>query len=287
MRSTLDRARHLTDADLVGVVDGMDGMDGMEEASLVAAHLLECSACASRLVIVKSRLARLTVVLREADSAIGATSPPHVSMETLDERAAARRLYRAHRTVSARISIVHSHRWLGAAAAVLLFAGAATAAVPALRGWVAARWAQVATPGATVRRTALPVSESPAAPLQQRGAVVSFHPLGDEFVIRFDKPPAGGVLVLSRVAGVASTSMSTAASAEIIRGGTTDELVVLPRELRIRNSASSVADYRVVLPASVHSVRIVFGNGPSERGSVVALPASVREEISLGKRPVR
>lgn len=282
MQSTLDRAGHLMDADLVRVVDGMEDTNG---ASPIAAHLLECSVCAARLTTVQSRLARLTVVLRDADRAIGATSAPRVSMETLNERAAARRLSQANRIAYAR-----PHRWLGAAAAVLLFAGAAAAAVPALRGWVAARWTQIATSRTTTRATPL-ISESPPTQAQQSGAVVSFHPLGSELVIRFDKSPAGGVLVLSSVVGMGST----VASAEIVSGGASDgasdgasgELLVLPRELRILNSANSTADYHVALPASVHSVRVVFGHSASERGSVVALPASAHEEISLGARQLR
>ncbi len=254
----------------------------MEGAAPIAAHLLDCSACASRLTTIQSRLAHLAVVLRDADNAIGADLAPHVSIETLKQRAAERLLSRTNR--ASRITYAR-HRSLGAAAAVLLFAGAAAAAVPALRGWIAVHWTQVATSHTTSGTTPLVSAPTPAQ-AQHSGAVVSFHPLGSVFVIRFDEPPAGGILVLSSVVRTTSATPNVA-SAEVIGGGATDELLVWPGELRIRNSASSIANYRVALPVSVHSVHIVFGRGASERGRVVELAPSALEEIGLGSHAVR
>lgn len=257
---------HVTDADLIRIIDGTT------EVPSLASHFADCSTCASRLAIMRSQLAHLAIMLREADVAIGASPAPRITLDVLKGRAAARRSHRAQVLTSV-IAPAVPRRWLGAAAGVLLCAGAAAAAVPALRDWLAVRATHATTP-------AIPGSQPLSISGQStgNGAVVSFHPQGDHFTIQFDAAPAGGGLELSTAAERGP------ASAEIVSGGAADELLVLPSELRIRNGTGSAADYRIALPITVHSLHVIFGAQRSARDTVIALSPNTHQEIHLGNK---
>lgn len=242
---------HVSDVELVCIIDN----EAVEPA--VASHIALCSSCTARIGTLRSRLDRLSVVLDETD-AVARDAAPTVTLDMLKARASARKLARARRFPP----------WLSAAAGVLLCVGVAAAAVPSLRSWISGQWSAVIThPTRAPRPVATQTTDA--------STIVSFVPEeGDQFVIRFDAVPAAGVLDV--------TSADGRASAEIVRGGANDELVVLPGELRIRNSSASTADYRITLPCTVHSLHIEFEDQPSSRGRVVAMSHTTHQTIKLG-----
>jgi hypothetical protein len=71
------------------------------------------------------------------------------------------------------------------------------------------------------------------------------------------------------------------ASAQIAAGAGGEGFVVLPSELRVRNTAGSVADYRVVLSPRIRRVRVVVRDETFRAVTVDVAPAMHRV-IALG-----
>jgi hypothetical protein len=239
-------APHVDDGELVRQIDG-------EAPAAVGAHIASCQPCSTRLQEMRERLARLSDLLRDID----VVTPPIAAPD-----AAALRLIRAERWVS---------RLWQAAAAVVLVAGLA---VSPLGAWVAA---QVGRLGAALtsdgdgRRAA-----SPEVPSEPGPTVVYFEPVGAELTVRLAARPSAGSFRVDR---------DDRASAQIVRAHAGESLVVLPSELRIRNTPASRADYLITVPASVHSVRVQVEGEPSSRDVILDLSASPRHTISLGAAP--
>ena len=100
-----------------------------------------------------------------------------------------------------------------------------------------------------------------AAPSQRSGAVrdtsgtVWFTPTSDVLVVRVVTRQADGSLVLE------ATDAATA-SAAVRDAGDSVELIVLPDELRIANTAGSHAAYRITVPARLKRVVVLVGAEP-------------------------
>jgi hypothetical protein len=105
---------------------------------------------------------------------------------------------------------------------------------------------------------------------------VWFHPGDDELVIRFEAQPRAGTLELS-------AGQDPRASAQIVAGAGGEAFVVLPSELRVRNTAGSVADYRVVLSPRIRRVRVVVHDETFRAVTVDVAPA-MRRVIALGSQ---
>jgi hypothetical protein len=118
-----------------------------------------------------------------------------------------------------------------------------------------------------------PTPAAPQVPTGSVGATIFFDPpTGGELAVRFDARPSAGSLELS-------SGDVTRASAQVTARASTEALLVLPGELRVRNSPTSAADYRITVPASVRRVRVHIG--PGGPPIVVDLPAGSRRAVEL------
>ena len=137
-----------------------------------------------------------------------------------------------------------------AAAAVLVVAGMAAAAVAGpIRMWLRHR---AERPAAEQRSPTLPPAVTPVESLDRSGATVSFAATGPDFTVRFDSLPDAGVLTVESTTAADIT-------ARVVSGAGTggDAMVVLPGELRVRNSTASRASYAVSVPSSVTRLRVI------------------------------
>ena len=151
-----------------------------------------------------------------------------------------------------------------AAAATFLIIASAAAATPAVREWIL-RGISRSTPPATTP-SAPPDATAPIA----TGVIASFAPTDTVLLIRVERRQRQGGLELD-------ASASDRVSAQAIGGGA-EELVVLPGELRIANTATSSADYRIRIPASVRVVRVVVGG---QQVAVVRSSAEMHRRVEL------
>lgn len=226
----------------------------------VERHADACIECTERIDVIRRRSETLGRLLREVDAAWVAP------------RAAARQGRR--RPVLS--------RKLVAAAAVLLVVAAVSVVSP-LRAWIVERsqalWAFV---------IGSPASEGEGphddlAPAQQQPfASVSFMPDARTLVIEVAERQVAGTVTVESVA-------SSMVSATIIDGVGPGDLVVLPGRLRIANTTSSTASYRVAVPPEIERVEVwVAGTAvatvqPSEPGqqweTSLAPPASRRQNV--------
>ena len=255
---------HPLDETLVRLIDG----EVLVEEQAAAAHATTCSACQARTELLKRRRARLTELLTATD----APAVPVPNAAELMAIAAGRTARHTNvRPLTAKAPSVGrpsrrpTRRTL--AAAVLVLSGAALAAQPVSR-WVVARWHMSDVPAPTPPATSAgsePVS-SPAA--------ISFVPQPGEFTIRFDAVPTAGHLTLR-----AGTSPKV--DADITADAKDEGFFVLPDGLRIRNSATSLAEYDLTLPPSLTRVRVQIGTGAAERTLVVRLQPGQTQRLSL------
>jgi hypothetical protein len=135
-----------------------------------------------------------------------------------------------------------------AAAAVLIVAGAAAATGP-IRVWMRHRTERPAPE----QRSPTPRPATTALESHDRsGAAVSFAARGPDFMVRFDSLPVAGTLTVDSATGPDIT-------ARVVSGAGTggDAMVVLPGELRIRNSTGSRASYSLSVPHVVTRLRVI------------------------------
>jgi len=143
-------------------------------------------------------------------------------------------------------------------AAVLIVATAMTAAAGPLRRWIVRH---VSGPNAApaVVRTSNGSDES-ERPLS--GPTLSFAVMGPEFVVRVDSMPVAGELTIEPAA---TDKITARVSAGFGTGG--DTIVVLPGEMRLRNTAYSRASYALALPTEVLRLRVIVAGRVVFQGS--------------------
>lgn len=241
-------AHPVDDGDLVRLIDG-------EATDAVRAHVAACGSCTARVQAMRVRLTRLSALLRDVDVATPSFATPD---------GATPRLVRVERWIS---------RLWRLAAAVVLVAGLA---VSPLGAWVATQLARVTAALTSDRDAASPASPDAAPEPEGRATVVYFQPAGAELTVRLDARPSGGTLSVDR---------ADRASAQIVRAHAGESLVVLPSELRIRNTSASSADYLLTFPASVHTLRVRVDGEPASRDVILDLSATPRHTVSLGATP--
>jgi len=238
------QGRHLTDGVLLALHDG-ESDDALEASH---EHLARCTECRSRL---DETAWRASAVRRSLES---------ITVVALNENEFLRRVG-ATRSNRAR-PVWRRSAWQAAAAVIVVVAAAAASPI---RAWIARQH----EPSRAKVVTASPLRRVDSARTESRsGTTVSFAPSGPSFTLRFDSLPAAGLLTIGGTA-------STAVSARVVSGAGTggDDVVVLPGELRVRNSASSRATYSVSVPAAVTRVRVLVGGRSIFDG---APPAVVR-----------
>lgn len=242
---------HLDDGALVRLIDGEAADD---ERAGVEAHLAACPVCAARLGSLRRRSVNLGLLLARGDFAVPA--PPSAPA---DEMAARREARRTSPPAASRA-------WLRAAAVVI---GVGLFSSP-VRAWFR-DFLGGAGSGAPVAVQPAPApAPVPVEGAQPASARVRFTTQGEEMAVEIAHPQAVGALVLS-------TAASSTATAEVrAPAGAPADLLVLPTGLRIANSAASVAEYHVAVPATVERVRVRVGTAPA-----ITVPAA---ELGQGRR---
>lgn len=222
---------HADDGELLALIDEQP----MTDRALLDAHVARCEICANRLDRMRLASARVAMAVSSIDV------PP------FDATNVQRRLATVHPSRPSASNAGFAWR----AAAVVVLATGVAAASP-LRGWVVRRM-QKTTPTQVVPSHQPATSAAQPVAAKPSGAVVWFAATGNELVIRFVAAQAAGTLELV-------PSVERQASAQIVEGGNDEALLILPGELRVRNASTSTADYRVTVPADVHSIRLAAGN---------------------------
>ena len=263
MINMTEPGQHATDGDLVRVIDG----ELAAADAVLGAHVTDCAECSARLARLRSISDGIGDLLRATD--VGPVDPMRIR-PPLDAVGVAR-LRRRRRAVA-----IWSRPGVRAAAALLLLAGVA-AASPAARRWIADGIGRLR--GATPAPPTEP--RQPSRPSQAAsGSRVWFAPpTGPELVVRFETRPASGTLALQG-------TEDERASVQVVARGSSEALLVLPGEVRIRNSVTSVADYRLTLPSTVRRVRVHVGAADAQPLLVDVAPATARA-IDLTQLPGR
>jgi len=245
---------HLDDADLVRYLDGE--MDS--EALHADTHLASCVECVRRLAFVKERSDLVTRQLSRA------TVEPLDDQLRLRQRAAI-----AARVATTRRSNrgVTRNPWIRAAAGIVIVAGVAAAAPP-VRAWIAshARIGARAEPARISSRGMTP----PVSPSE-----VYFDVAGSELTVTIDSRQHDGEVVISRADDGRN-------SASVIGGS--DELVVLPGGIRVRNVASSTSSYLFRLGSGVQRVRLRILDATQPLDTLLARAASQTVRVNVGAR---
>lgn len=231
---------HVDDGALVRL---MDGALHAPAAARVEAHLDACEPCTARLAELRERSA----ALRELLAGEPAAAPDAWLRPALEARRRRRASWwRGPRGMAA------------AAAALFVLALLAPPVYGAVRRWVAARLAPVASAPASRP------SGAPPAPARARDAV-RFTPATAELHLRFAEPDASAVLALAPTTGAeARLSVERAA-------GAPPPVLVLPDGIDVQNRATPGATYRLLVPASVREVRVTVA------GRAVAVVRGIAE----------
>jgi hypothetical protein len=255
---TMGADRHSTDGDLISLLDGERGT----HQRAVEAHVDGCSECSGRLAQLQQRSARLSAALH-------AVEPPMIHRSRLlpPERSSTRPLLRRGTRAG------WSHPSVRAAAAVLLLAGVA-AASPA-RAWILDRIAGRRSESRVREPNMAPPPAMPAPP-HTATSIVRFVTESDDLVVRFAVRPAAGALV---IAG----GQEPRSSAQIVSGARGEAFLVLPDELRIRNTVGSVADYQIVLAPTVRRVRVRVGDAAGSEIATIDVAPGTRQTIALAQ----
>jgi hypothetical protein len=105
---------------------------------------------------------------------------------------------------------------------------------------------------------------------------VRFASESDDLVIRFAVRPAAGALF---IAG----GQEPRSSAQIVSGARGEAFLVLPDELRIRNTVGSVADYQIVLAPTVQRVRVRVGDAAGGEIATINVAPGTQQTIALAR----
>jgi hypothetical protein len=210
---------HLADGLLLQLIDQQP-----EAPADARRHLDACAHCASRLD-----------KLRDAGTLFRSALPDVAMPDIVLARPKSRR--------AARLMPVPL-----AVAATLVVLASAAAATPPVRAWIM----RYLAPEPAVATVTTPPSTAPVPATRSSGIIASFAPTDTSLIIRFDRRQARGTLELT-VAG------ADRISAQAIDGTSAEELFVLPGQLRVVNTTTSVASYRVTVPTSVRTIRVLLG----------------------------
>ena len=247
---------HPSDGVLLALHDGESG--GTLDAE--RAHVDQCADCQARLAAIQNNSASV----RQA---------PAPSVVSPRDRNSIRRQPKA--APPARVIPLWRRRAI-MAASTLIVATAMTAAAGPLRRWIAQRMSLArTTPAAAVRPSNTTVeSQRPVS-----GPTLSFAVAGSELVVRLDSMPGAGALTIEPAK---TDKISARVSAGFGTGG--DTMVVLPGELRMRNTTASRASYALALPTEVVRLRVIVAGRVLFHGSP---PTESEADPRLTETPLR
>jgi hypothetical protein len=246
---------HLEDGDVIRL---LDGECSEEEARLFRTHLDRCDDCQRKTDELRRLSQELSSALQLTDEppATGDSSPPEVLG-----------------TIRPSLPQRHWTRWrVTRAAAAIVILAAALSATPA-RAWLVEGWDALKS---LVVGEPVEQPEVAPAPVEsgEISSVITFTPAGPEFMLQVIHVQAGGTLYLT-VAPTAS------ASAGVMGGDGSEEIVVLPNGFQIRNATTSTASYEVRLPNHLETLEVRVGDRAALRLDLTAPADSISREIDL------
>ena len=243
-----DRARHLGDGDLVRLLDG--AVTGPTR-HLAEAHVASCERCGERFARLRNRSGRLSRLLGE-QTEVEWLPAPRVARLTGSARAG---------------SLGGRRSWAPYAVAAGLLLAMAVAG-PA-RGWILDGVRTLLG-----NRSPEPSVSATSALDKTSGMAVTFAPEGGEVLFWLADSPARGVLELQATGDGRVTAALTGDQ-------TTEEIIVVPNGVQVRNTTASVADYRLTVRAGTR-VRLRVGTaGPDRDTMLTATPQLTRIELSV------
>jgi len=250
-------ASHLIDVDLIRYIDAEGDADERRNWDLHVAGCRTCRDAASSLRRDSETVARWLAAADFENAAPPLKPAPELRRPQpvpatggSQGRSGRRRIWRGP---------VGGGQWLKAAAITLLLA-APLAAVPAVRGWVAAGVALIRTDGPVLTPTVDPIH-------RDASAVIRFVPAAGTFSVTLDGVPGGGTLHVDR-------SLGPEALLEVTGESPASSPVVAARSLRIANATGGTASYRLSLPAQVDGVLLDVG-GQQQRLDAASLDRSI------------
>jgi len=244
--------RHMEDGDVIRL---LDGECSQEEARLFRTHMHECEACRRMMDELRQLSEQFSSALQLTDEP-PALSPPEVVG-----------------TIRPPVPQPHWTRWrVTRAAAAIVMLAAALSATPA-RAWLAERWESLKSlvVGAPVEQ---PETAPAPAQLRDPASVITFAPAGPEFTLRVMHAQAGGTLYLT-------VDPTASASAGVIGGDGSEEIVVLPNGFQIHNVATSTASYEVRLPDYLETLAVRIGDRPELKLDLNTQAGQISREIDL------
>jgi hypothetical protein len=243
---------HIEDGDLLRLIG--EEVTADERAAAVA-HLGRCEVCARRIDELRAELDQVTGLLEqlpvaELDEGRRARSLAAVrqaAVRSVVTGRSAAQSGRAASTASRRRFAFSGNLARAAAAGVAtLLLGTGLVATPA-GAWIADLWRDLFQPEHVV------IAEPEPTALSVEGSVVGFSPVGDELALELASAQETGSLTI-RVEDTSS------ASARVQGGNGELDLVVLPSSLRILNQPHAGADYEVIIPAHIRTLRVRVGD---------------------------
>jgi hypothetical protein len=215
------------DADLVRYIDGE-----LDEAgrARVEAALADDIELAARLETLRRRGTRLRRMLQQNDPPPAAGSLPERGAVADED---------VKRAGSPALTLMR-------AAAVLLVLVGIFSLVPPLRAWIVDRWERIASPAETTPPGQPPLLRTPDT------VAVTFPTEYQSFDFELIARQQTGTLRI-RVADVDQVA------AEMYTRTNTETFFKFPAGLRVINAETSVADYDIVIPSTVRTVRVTIG----------------------------
>lgn len=236
---------HLTDGELVRL---LDGEVARSPASELEEHLRSCESCGDR-------YRRIEESSRDVRRTLDAADP------LIRERAESDGVAGGGPVGSP----ARFPRWMKIAAGMVLLLTAGLAVQP-VRAWMADRVEDV------VERLGLG-GPTPEASAGEAGSTVSFFVESSRLLVRIESPQEDGRMEVDVAPQGREVRASILSGADV----STPALVVLPSELRVRNSPGSRASYRITVPASLAELEIRVGDRRLARFTVEDLrPGEVR-----------
>jgi anti-sigma factor RsiW len=256
MNMVIGSAPHPSDGDLVRYLD--TELAELDERRL-RTHLDGCAACAVRIEQIASDSSAVA-------SYLAGSAPTAPDMVTRARALAGVRRAGATRRRSRRPAL----RAAAAACALLVLS---LSAQP-VRAWMMERWE-----GARATAVRAPEVAKLPANVVRRSSVVAFAPRGARFDVQLESFQADGTLTI-QVRGVER------ATAQVL-DGSHETLLILPSGLRVENTASSRASYRVTVPADLPLIRVTVAGHTLASYSVEkgAVPSS--RSFPLGQGAAR
>jgi hypothetical protein len=234
---------HIENGELIRL---LDGECPPEEEARMRRHLQHCEECRRGAAELEQLSDRFRLALQHGDAAEGVAHAP----------ARARRWPR--------------RRLLQAAAIFLVVAVAASPA----RGWLVEGWHAIRSLFVEAPAPEGPVG-APGIDVGETTAVVTFATVGAEFRLDVLSTQHRGTVTIA-------TDSVESASARVLGGDGSEELVVFPGGLRILNAPTSAASYEVLLPPTVSDIEIRIAGRTVWTANAAALSGFIRREFELG-----